>query len=838
MSAQTGNTFKRSGLAVAVAAVIAQPALSAGMLEEVTVTATRRAQTTTDVPYNISAQTGEALEKAGITDFTKLARSVPGLVFTESGPRDSGLNSGLIIRGLNVSGSGNTDLISYAAPTVSTYVGETPLFVNLHLKDIERVEILRGPQGTLYGSGSLGGTIRYIPKSPDFEEFYGEVSTRLGYTEHASGMNSDTYLTLNVPITDSFALRAVAGYVEDQGFIDQNSIVTLNEAGHIIAADGSDPIAEGRYPGLSFEDTSNLSGPFMAFPGNKFRPAFSSKSDANDSEIKHARVSAAWNVNDRVSTQLTYQRQKDDVGARQAVNRDNEYAGEWAYNGHILEELEREVELLALDLEADLGFADLSAHASHYKNDADYASDQTSIYVNQGFYTSAYYAHTPIDVQFGPYETRDKGDTVEIRLTSNGDGAFDYVLGAFWLKQEFSALQSDIQPGVYETLTDYFGSTVSSPEGFLPDQSFWQKVQPEFEDKAIFGELTWHISDAWQVTGGFRSFDQTFDIRNDLYLLGCGTYCDAVDIDPLSPLVGLGYNPSNSSQDFSDTIFKFNTSYDVGDDLMAYFTWAEGFRHGGANAIVENQDSPLADSLGLKEYDSDLATNWEVGLKGNVLDGRMNFTASLFLIEWEDMQVFTFTDGSGVPIVVNANEAESKGLELEATYAFTANFVSRVGLTYTDAELTKDFTTPGEALVGFKGDPLPGVPEITANLTLEYNHALENGWETAYRLNAAYIDEVETDFNAFAPNYTRSDSNTIVDISAVLYSDSWEVSLFVDNVTDEEALGNGRSPNFFAAFDYAGHDGTPFSPHSDNGFYLFEYIARPRTAGIGLKYRF
>ncbi len=152
--------FRKTALAAAIAASVTPASVVAQTLEEVMVTATRRAQSTTDVPYNISATTGEQLERAGITDFTKLARSVPGLVFTESGARDSGLNSGLIIRGLNVSGSGNTDLISIASPTVSTYVGETPMFVNLHLKDIERVEILRGPQGTLYGSGSLGGTIR------------------------------------------------------------------------------------------------------------------------------------------------------------------------------------------------------------------------------------------------------------------------------------------------------------------------------------------------------------------------------------------------------------------------------------------------------------------------------------------------------------------------------------------------------------------------------------------------------------------------------------------------------------------------------------------------------
>ena len=832
------SVFHKRVLATAVAAATIQPVLAAPQLEEVVVTATRRAQSTSDIPYNISAATGEQLEKAGVTDVTKLARNIPGLVFTETGPRDSGINSGLIIRGLNVSGSGNTDLVSIASPTVSTYIGETPMFVNLLLKDIDRVEILRGPQGTLYGSGSLGGTIRYIPNRPEMQEFYGEVATRLGNTKHASGINSDTHAVFNVPLSDNFAFRTVFGYKKDQGFVDQNSIVSLNDRGHILANNGSDPVADGNFPGLDFADTSALSGPFMTFPGNKYQPAFHSRSDANDSEIKHLRLGFSWDISDDVNALFTYHRQDVEAGGRQAVNPDNEFAGDMAYNGHILEEMEREIELFALDIEADLGFASLSGNLSHYTNDADLASDQTPVYVNQNFWTAGYYANTPLDVAYGPYENREEGTSAEIRLASTGNGPLDYVVGVFWLNQELSALQSDVMPGIYESLSDYFGSTVSSPEGFLPDQSFYQKVAPEFEDLAFFGELTWHITDDWQVTGGARIFEQSFEISNDLYLLGCGSYCDAADIDPMSPLVGLGYNPSVSKQDFDGEVFKFNTSYDINDEMMLYFTWAEGFRHGGANAIVENQDSPLADSLGLKQYEPDEATNWELGIKGYAFDSRLNFTLAAFLIEWEDMQVFTFTDGSGVPIVVNASEAESRGIEFESTLALTDNLIGRFGFAYTDAELTEDFATPGDALIGYEGDKLPGVPELTANLSLEYSAPLSNGWEWLARVGAVYIDEVETDFNIDAPNYTVSDSNTIVDLSAAFYSEDWELRVFVDNVTDERAAGNARSPNFFSAFDYDGHDGTPFSDHSNNGFYLFEYIARPRTAGIGLKYRF
>lgn len=836
MTIKQHRGFRRTAVAAAVAAVVAQPALSSAQeIEEVTVTATRREQAISEIPYNISALSGEALDRNGITDWTKLARSVPGVVFKEAGPRDAGVNPGLIIRGLNVEGSGNSDIVSVAAPTVSTYAGETPMFVNLHMADIARVEILRGPQGTLYGSGSLGGTIRYIFEEPQFDGFQGEVSTRIGQTNKASGLNSDTYVLLNIPFSDNLAARFVGGYVENQGFVDVNGLVTLNSAGHVVASDGSDPIADGNFPGLTDDGDGFWS---LANPGNKFQPLFGSQSDVNRDTIKHARLILAWNPNDAIGTKLTYIRQEDFAGGRQAVNPTSSFGGDLTYTAHILEELEREVELMALDVEADLGFGTLSASISRYTNDSDVSSDQTGVYVNNYFHVSAYYAHSPIDVAFGPYENSDEGTTAELRLVSKGDGPLDYVVGAFWLDQEFSATQHDIFPGIYESLTDYYGTTtVSTPPGFLPDEVFFQKVAPKYEDLALFGELTWHVTEDWQMTGGFRAFEQTVDTAVDLFLLGCGSYCDSDQLPPDSPLAGLGANSTFRSETFNDTIFKFNTSYRLNDDLMTYFTWAEGFRHGGANATVTNPNSALFDDPRLADYKSDVATNYEVGLKGSVVEGRLSFSATYFQIDWEDMQFFTYSDGSAVPIIANASEAESKGVELESSQYWTDRFTTRFGLGITKAELTRDFVAPGDVTAGFAGDKLPGVPDVTANVSLTYVQPLSGGSDIAYNLGAVYIDEIQTDFNSAAPQYTLSPSNTLVDVSATWSSNSWDVTLFVDNVTDERAPGNARSPNGWATAPYT-PTGEFFAQYSNDDFYLFRFIARPRTIGVGVKYKF
>jgi outer membrane receptor protein involved in Fe transport len=215
LNMQHKNCFKRSTIAVALG--MAGSSVSPGtlaqsaLMEEVIVTATRRSQSTMDVPYNISAISAESLERTGVIDFSKLVQMVPGLAYIDQGPRDAGINSTLIMRGLNADPGIGSDVISLAAPTVSTYVDETPLFVNLHLYDLARVEVLRGPQGTLYGSGSLGGTIRYIHEKPDLTELSAQIDTRLSRTENAGGENYDLAAVVNIPVTDSFALRIAGG---------------------------------------------------------------------------------------------------------------------------------------------------------------------------------------------------------------------------------------------------------------------------------------------------------------------------------------------------------------------------------------------------------------------------------------------------------------------------------------------------------------------------------------------------------------------------------------------------------------------------------------------------
>ena len=213
------------GLSAPMGAAVAQAVAGDGtVLEEIIVTATRREANVQDVPFNMVALGPESLEKLRINNLAEFTRAVPGLYVPNQGPRSSNL---ITVRGLNVSSlSDATANGNGAGGTVATYLGDIPLFVDLQMIDIERVEALLGPQGTLYGAGTLAGAIRYLPNRPNPAGFEVSVGGRLYSINESDGMGTDVWGVVNVPLVEErLALRVAAGYVDDPGFIDYNYIV-------------------------------------------------------------------------------------------------------------------------------------------------------------------------------------------------------------------------------------------------------------------------------------------------------------------------------------------------------------------------------------------------------------------------------------------------------------------------------------------------------------------------------------------------------------------------------------------------------------------------------------
>ena len=758
------------------------------VLEEVTVTATRRSTTLQDVPYNISAYGGRDLAQSGVTDFSRIARSIPGLTLTDVGRSKNGISNGIVMRGLNITGAQQEDFALLTDPVVSVYLGETPLFANFELRDMDRVEVLRGPQATLYGSGSLAGTLKYIPAAPDLEEMSGSVRIKAGMTDESDDTNSDFEGTINLPLSDKLAIRATVARVDTAGYIDSEFIEILDANGQ--------PTGE----------TETVE-------------------DLNDEVIQVARASLLFSPSEDTDVTLMYNYQKDEIGGSAATA---EGLDGYESGTKVLEEFEREVSVASLVVEHNLGFAELTSATSISENEAESIYDQSYNYGYQGFWT--FYAGVPREVVIGEKTYDTSAVTQEFRLVSSTDGDFDWILGVYYNDQDFDGVAYDFIAGV----DSFFG--ITNPQ--LPDLGYSNTQGSEFEDRAVFGELTYHVNDVWQLTVGARYFDQELTAFQSVTLPTCGPFCGE------GPL---GLSEASDTAKFSDTLFKLNSSYDISESTKAYLTIAEGFRHGGANGVpiddlttATQEGGVFAEHPDYLLFDPDKTINYEVGLKGYLAD-RIRYNAALFYIDWENPILIIQTPNGGFPAMFNGEEAVSAGFELEASIAFSDALELKIGYTYTDAELTKDFFIPTVSggvesflLGGQDGDKLPGVPENTANLTLSYWTELDFGADLSVNVNASYKSGFDTGFaepSALAEaGFDEIDDSTLVNARVALEFSNWSASLFVDNLlnadditaSDGDARYNGSKPGLQYAVDLGDQ----------------EYRVRPRTIGLGLSYEF
>ncbi|GAB3103029.1 TonB-dependent receptor [Aestuariicella hydrocarbonica] len=783
--------FKPKQLHTAIcSAILAIPpmAIAQSQLEEITVTATRRATNVQDVPYNISAFDGSKLSAQGINDFSKIARSIPGLTLSDSGRSKNGINNGIVMRGLNVSGTGNEDFPSLTDPVVSVYMNETPVFANLELRDMDRVEVLRGPQATLYGSGSLAGTMKYIPAAPDMDEVSGSIKGKASVTDESDDYNTDIEATINVPLTDKLAFRGTVANLDNAGYIDSAYIEELDSNG---------------------QPTGNAI----------------IKKDINDESVQMARGTLLFAPTDATDISFMYNYQKDEIGGSSATA-----AGLDGYESatKVLEEFEREVSLGSLIVKHDFGFAELTSATSLTTNEADSVHDQSYNYGYSGFW--AYYAGVPREVVTGKKHYESKSTTQEFRLTSNGEGKLDWLVGAYYNDVEFDAESYDYIAGVDELYA------MVNPQA--PDLGYSNFLESEFEDRAVFGELTYHVSDAWQVTAGARYFDQKFFAAQSITLPPCGIFCGEG---------ALGLSQASGKESFSDTLFKFNTSYDFSDSGKVYFTIAEGFRHGGANGVpVDNLSTPVVEGGVFAEhpdylfFDPDKSVNYEIGFKGYLTDAA-RYSVAFFYVDWNDPILIVQTPNGGFPVMYNGDEAESKGVELELNTQLTESLAFNIGYTYTAAKLTKDFYIPNvsggvesSTLGGQKGDDLPGIPTHTATASLSYTRALDMGADLTAHLGVSYKGDFVTGFaepsSLAANSYDEIDSSTLADAYLALTFPKWSVSLYADNLTNADDIttsdGNGKYTGSKPGLQYAANLGDQ------------EYRVRPRTIGISASYNF
>jgi outer membrane receptor protein involved in Fe transport len=791
--------FSKKVLAVAVATTatltagmpLAQAQSNESALEEVIVTATRRQQSVQDIPFNISAITGKTLDDANIQDSMEFLRHMPGITVPDSGARLAENNNNITIRGLNVN-PGATDRAFLSDPTVSTYVDNTPVFGNFILKDINRIEVLRGPQGTLYGSGSLGGTVRYILNKPSTDQFEGQVYGSVGTTEGSDGENYSTDGILNIPLTDTMALRLLAGYVNNDGVVDYvNRYKTENG---IPVAEGGDIVNGG--------------------------PVYINDEDADDVEVKYGRAALLFQPSDDLEFLATYMHHDGDYGGRRQQTSGPNGWGEY-YDDHeigavLAEPADSETDMGSLEIEYDLGFATLSSSTSYYDRSFDSVSDNTGFTAAQGWLVYYSYGLYPRPAMKASRENDQDAFVQELRLASNGENTIDWVVGAFYMDQDTKSSQLTSLPGWTE-----WHEAAGEPFYWLGPEaaSFDWKYERAFTDIAVFGELTYHITDTVQFTLGARSFDNEDDVTSQTGF-------------PIYAAFDWAFGPEvKDKNEEDDTLFKGNMSWRFNDDNMVYGTISEGYRRGGTNAVPVYPNPEYPNDPDWAGFDSDSVTNYELGLKGQT--SRLSYTVAIFYVDWQDPQVNVDTTSGAYYAVANADEAESKGVETEFDWFATDNLRFSGGYTYVDAELTEDLVTPGlvdeTELLGTDGAQMPGTPEHTVNLAGTYTYTLQSGMDFVTRVDGYYQSEVENSIQNINPDWAESmDDFQLWNLSFSLVTDAWTVSLYGKNIFDEEGSTATYKEEYMTSDPSQGFFGTGQK----------DFITTPRTISLSGTYRF
>jgi outer membrane receptor protein involved in Fe transport len=806
------NKTKISAAVALATAVLIQPVLvfaeETATLEEIVVTATRREMKASDIPFNISAITGAEIEAANITDVQELMRAMPGISVSDGGGRFAENNNVITIRGLNVDPAA-TDRRFLSDPTVSTYVGDTPVFANFLLKDVKRVEAMRGPQGTLYGSGSLGGTVRFVMNEPSTEGFSGHIGTSLGQTEGSEGENFSIDAMVNIPLSDDLAVRVSTGLVDNAGVIDYRNVY---------ATDAS---------GVPLADSTGL-----AYGG----PVYTNNEDADTVEVDYTRAAIKWTPSDDFEAVLTYMKQEGEYGGRrQATSGPDGWGddyGEYEIAAVINEPSSNETEFTSLEMTYDLGFATLSSSTSIYERSYEGTSDNTGFFAAKGWLTYYGYGFMKRPAIAADRQNSEEAFVQEIRLVSNGEQKLDWAVGTFYMDQEASAAQQTRALGFQDWWAAASGA--APYQGFLalPPYSYiglyydpatnitfdWTHER-DFKDFAIFGEVTYHLSDTLAATFGARYFDNE----------------DKVTSQTSFPIWYVTNPVVTDSNKDSDTLLKANLAWNYSESSMIYGTISEGYRRGGTNAAPVRPDASYPNDPEWGSFDSDSVMNYEIGIKGET--DTLNYTLAAFYVDWKDPQVNVATPSGAYYAVANGAGASSKGIESEFNWLVSESITMFGGYTYVDATLTdalylhdaSALTSGKSALRASKGAQLPGTAKNTINIGAKHEKALDNGLLLISRLDGYYQSEVENSILDIDQNWAATLGGfDLWFMSMTLVGDQWTAALVAKNIFNERGTVATYKEEYMTS-DVA------------NGFYgtgQKDFITQPRTISLSASYRF
>jgi len=769
----TGAAFATPALAQETtgATTNAETSAAAPYGDAIIVTGTRRSTTIMDTPINISAVSSQEIERQHIDDVRDLADFTPGMTISDTGPGSTG---SIVLRGLSASDVGDSGATYDSA--MGIYLGEVPLYYDFKLLDLERVETLLGPQGTLYGLGTLAGAIRYIPERPDVNEFEGEVHGRFYDKAHSRKPGYQIDGVINLPIVrDHIAFRSATGYYYDPGFIDYPLLV--QEPGvSLPQPDGPDSISDAGY-------TANLY----------------KRADLNFERTFTTRNQLLFQTTEDFKMIFTYAYQQTKTDGAQS-NSDGVFGtGKYENASRYVEPVNRHAHLASLEINANIAdIVDLVSTTAYTDVRFRGQSDNTDLLLDLDYDYELFPAFT----SWNETSTSRKQINQEIRLVSRHGGPFRWVLGGFYNENKYHSDYAEHVPGF-----DYWGNggTADNPD-YLEYVSF---TKTKVTEKAIFGEGTFKVTPEWQITAGARYFKYSSDIQGAVGLPLWG--------DPLDPHE---ISPSGGSAKQDGWVWKLNTSYNFTPDLMAYVTYSKGYRIGGPNRVAPCPDDILTNPEKYEgvqmvcalpnelQYGPDTTKNIEIGIRTQLFDRKLTFNFDVFRTDWQGIQVASSTLYGVTGITVNGSAARSQGFETSFQLRPVPQLSIQGTYSYLDAKLTEDApgiiavndpagTWPSSAiqLDALAGDRLPGSAKNSGSLGATYTMPMMKGdlvanWTATYRGDVVSRLGWDRAYGDKLPGY-------VVHRASVSYeTDSFAISLFANNIFDKYAVvsvANDRS---------------------------------------------
>jgi outer membrane receptor protein involved in Fe transport len=746
----------RNALTVAGAVAVALAAASAGAetpattnLGEVIVTAQKRSEALADIPMSVSVLPGDVLERTQSVDFQDLAKMIPGLSLTSN---TAGITR-ITMRGINTGG---------VASTVGIYVNDVPfgsssglanaaiLSGDFDTYDLARVEVLRGPQGTLYGASSLGGVIKYVSNEPSTDGFEGKAQA--SYEDVSGGdVGYNATGVLNLPAGENFAARVSAFYRHSGGYVDS---IGNNPIPAIVLDPGQ--------PQVNIVDGTRV------------------EKNLNGSDVSGGRLSALLKPSENFSVDLSVRIQNINSSNANAYEVDpttlkplygglvaSRYHDEWTDIEYRLYSATINWDLGGVSLESVTAFSEFS---ENFQRDAALldaigagigtAQLMTLVYSTFGS------GDNPLSGIVRQTTATDKF-TQELRLVSPDSDQFEWLLGAYYTNEH-----SGIDPQSIVAATP--GTNDIAP-GIPPLAEV--SLTSRYEEKALFANATWHFTDRFDLSFGGRWSENDQEAAQKATII--------VPVLLPGPIV----------QDFSglkssESPFTWSVSprFEFSDTTSMYARAATGFRPGGPNVLPPGTGAPAT-------YKSDKLTNYEIGLRTGTADGKYALDVAAFYLDWEDIQLFQVINNFGVN--ANGGKAKSQGVELTASAQLAEGFTLSLNGAYTNAALSED-TDP--LVGGHDGDPLPWVPDWQFGLSGDYEWGM--GTATAYVGGmVAYTGERMTDFSIHTPagQHQFAGDYTTVDLRTGLLFDNFSVELYAKNVTNERAFTDIIAPGQFAA---------------------------------------